>query len=367
MITTSQKTSILFIFLTVVLTSFVLPFYVSAQEKLEIHFFKTDVCLHCKAEDTFLTEMEEKYSYIEVRRYNAFLEENQEIMLRLAKEHGAERYLGTVPLTFIGDEFFSGFDNADGIGQQIESAIKGQSNSEQNLEKRSLFVMAITLGFLDGFNVCSLGAIALILGLVLTLGSRKKILLFGGTFILTTAIIYGLLIILWYKFFSLLTPFMRAFEIGIGLLGLIGATFFFRQFLKFKKYGPTCEMTDSKTVNKLSQKLQNAFKNPRGILTLVGIIFSFSVIITIVEFPCSAAIPVMFAGILSTNSLSTFSYLFYISLFVFFYMLDELIVFAVAVSKMHLWLTSSKWTTWITLAEALILGGLGLYYLIGAL
>jgi len=359
-------------------TLFLAPsFGLAQEEKITLHFFYSETCPHCIAEGKFLDKIESQYPDLEIQRHLVTDQKNVQLMIQLAKEHGAERHLGGVPLTFVGGEFFAGFDDEDGIGQQIEAVIN--KNYEKtaavslplagkiNPEKYSLPALSVILGFLDGFNVCSLGALALILGMVLILGSRKKILLFGGIFILTTAVIYGLLIVLWYKFFSLLTPYMKFLEIGIGLLGITGAIVFFRQFLKFRKYGPTCEMTGSKTVGKLTTKLQNAFRNPTGILTLIGIVFLFSAVITIVEFPCSAAIPVVFAGLLSQAQISTFSYLLYIAIFIFFYMLDELIVFGIAVSKMHLWLTSSKWTVWITLIEALILGGLGLYYLIGAL
>lgn len=352
-------------------------------EKITVHFFESETCAHCMAEDEFLKTLEEKYPALEVIQYPIYEQKSQEILIELARQHGAERFLGAIPITFIGDEYFVGFNNEETTGRLIESAIKNllgdPSDNEQavsaylpivgeiNFEKYSLPILAVILGFLDGFNVCSLGALALILGLVLILGSRKRILLFGGIFILTTAVIYGLLIILWYKLFSLLTPFMRWFEIGIGLLGIIGAVFFFKQFVKFIKHGPTCEMTGSKTVASISDKVKRAFENPGNILTLSGVILLFAAVLTIVEFPCSAAIPVMFAGVLSKSSLPVFSYLLYISIFILFYMLDELIIFAIAVSKMRLWLTSSKLTVWITLAEALILGALGLYYLVNAI
>jgi hypothetical protein len=107
------------------------------------------------------------------------------------------------------------------------------------------------------------------------------------------------------------------------------------------------------------------FENPKSIWALITGVLLFAAAITIIEFPCSAAIPVVFAGILSNAELSGFTYLLYIALFILFYMLDELIVFAIAVYKMHLWLTSPKFTTWITFIEAVILTGLGLYYLFG--
>jgi len=54
---------------------------------------------------------------------------------------------------------------------------------EIRLGDLSFPVMAVALGALDGFNVCSLGALLLVLSLVLAFKSKKRIVLFGGTFI----------------------------------------------------------------------------------------------------------------------------------------------------------------------------------------
>ena len=81
------------------------------------------------------------------------------------------------------------------------------------------------------------------------------------------------------------------------------------------------------------------------------------------NFPCSAAVPVVFAGMLVEAGLSTTSYLAHIALFVLFYMLDELIIFGVAAYRLKLWMTSGAFTKWAVLAEALILILIGLWYL----
>lgn len=382
-----KPTKILFI---ISLAFLIMPFWVSAEETLNIRFFESLTCAHCAAENEFLDTLEEKYPDLEILRYPVHIAENQELLNRLAKEYGIERYLGVVPLTFVGNESFIGFDNPGGVGKRIEDSYLRQleriepdpapdTNSGQELlelpligkidpTKYSLPALTITLGFLDGFNVCSLGALVMILGLVLVLKSRKKIILYGSTFIVTTAVIYGLLIFLWYKLFSFFSSYLTLMTTLIGLIGIGGSIYFFKEFYRFKKYGPTCEIaTSNSVVSRATQKIKLVFQSPKSAWALVLAIFAFAGIVTIIEFPCSAAIPVVFAGILSDAGLSGFSYVLYISLFILFYMLDELIVFLIAAYKMHLWLTSPKFTIWITFIEAIVLGALGLYYLLGVL
>jgi hypothetical protein len=206
--------------------------------------------------------------------------------------------------------------------------------------------------------------LVLILGLVLGFRRKGKILILGGIFILTTAIVYGILIFLWYQLFSALSLYIRKMEIVIGILALVGGGYFLKEFLKFKKRGPVCEFGGFS--QKLSQKLQKVFFERKvGILTLIGAMFLFAAIITIIEFPCSAVLPVIFAGILSEAQLSIFFSLLYIAIFLLFYMADEIIVFLIAVLTMKLWIASPKFVTFLNLLVSAMLFFLGAYYLFG--
>lgn len=365
------------------------------SDTLEVNFFYSQTCPHCAKEQVFLDGIEKEYPKVEINRYPISDSSTHDLLFELAEKHNAERFLGSVPLTFVGEDFFLGFDSRNGIGQKIENSIKrqlepdGQGNGktatssngitnvedkidlpligEINPENYSLPVLAVLLGLLDGFNVCSLGALILILGLVITLKSRRKILGLGGIFVITTALIYGLLIVLWYQLFSALSSFVGVITALVGLLAVFGGIFFLSEFRKYRKYGPTCNTAGNRLVNKLSGKVQKAFRSKKGFLALTGVIFAFAAAITIIEFPCSAAVPVVFAGILAEQGLPPLAYLLYIAIFILFYMIDELIIFFIAVWKMDVWVASPKFVTWATLIEGILLLLLGGYYLIGVL
>jgi glutaredoxin len=368
-------------------------FYIDLEdEKTDINFFYGPGCPFCAKEKEFLNGIEETYQGIVVDRHSLEDENSHDLLIDLAENHNAERFLGSVPMTFIGDDFYLGFSDEIGfkIIGSIDKYLVGNNNNSTitedgggitttnvsnvgdelklpfvgkvNPQKYSLPVLSVMLGFLDGFNVCSLGALVLILGLVIALKSRKKILTLGGLFILTTAIIYGLLIVLWYQLFTFLSAYIGIMRILVGLLGVGGGLFFLNEFRKYRKYCPQCDTSGNKIVSKFSRKVEQAFHNKKNLLFLAGLIFVFAAIITIVEFPCSAAVPVIFAGILAEKGLSTFIYLFYILLFVLFYMIDELIIFIIAVFKMDVWMASPKFVTWAVLVEGIILISLGIYY-----
>ncbi len=375
----------------------VFSFALAEEEKIEINFFYGRTCPYCAKEEKFLGELEDKYPEIKVNKLLLSGKENIELLKKLYQDYNVpSREQGYVPITFIGDKYFLGFDEK--ISENIENCILRLISQEPcepekpkeeppeetltpidleektalpiigeiDIKKYSLPFLAVLLGALDGFNICSLGALILILGLVLALRSRKKTLIFGGLFIFTTALVYGFLIVLWYQIFSFFVAYLRIMEVLIGLLGIGGGIYFLRQFVRFRKYGPMCEVGLGKGImSKFSLKFQESFKKSGNILLLLGSILLFAGIITIVEFPCSAVVPVIFAGVLSQAQLSTFYYLLYIALFVLFYMLDEIIVFLIAFFTMTIWLASSKAIIWITLVEAIILFLLGFYYLFG--
>lgn len=361
--------------------------FVNAQQRVEIHFFYKQGCLYCAEEKTFLTELESEYPEIQINRYEIVnSRENQKLLGEFYERYKVPKsFRGLVPTTFTPEKYFIGFDEK--IAKEMESclekclipekeefslahtsiiekSIKIPLWGEIKLSRLSFPLMAVVLGTLDGFNVCSLGALILILSLVLALNSRRKIIIFGGIFLLTTAAVYGFLIFFWYKLFEAIVPYLKVMNILIGVLGIGGGIYFLRQFWKSRKNSLTCE---SKPGDKISSrflpKLKDLFKEPSSFLLAMGGIFAFALILTVIEFPCSAVVPVAFAAVLAPAGLSSVLYLFYITLFVLFYLLDEIIVFLAAIFTSKIWLTSPRFLKWIFLFEAVILFSLGFYYL----
>lgn len=356
---------------------------IQAIEKINIDFFYSTTCPHCAKAKIFLDQVKKNYSEVKINNYEVSANTNK--LFNYYQKYKVEKTLqGVVPAIFISDKYYIGYNEEIGkeINNHITSLIKGIKIKDKdkssfinlpfvgkiNPNNFALPVLAIILGAMDGFNVCSLGALILILALVLSLRSRVKTLLFGGGFIFTTAMVYGVLIIFWYQLFNFLSLYLRKMEIVIGLITLFGAGYFFKDFLKFKKQGLTCGIGSAQKIEgKFTEKFKKMITENKTVLPILFSIFVFAVVITVVEFPCSAAVPVVFAGMLSKAELSTFSYLFYIALYVIFYMLDELTVFLIAFFTMKLWMSSPKFIIWITLAESIILFLLGGYYIFGAI
>ncbi len=350
--------------------------FVSAQnieETTDIIFFWNEGCPFCAAEKNFLVGLKEEYSQIKIESYE--FAKNIDLVKKLYQEYEVlPQEQGFVPVTFTPDKYFVGFNSQ--IAQEIESCLQecisgGEASTTQemripflgeiNIKNIPIPLVAVIIGTLDGFNVCSLGALVLILSLVLALRSKKKILLFGGIFILSTILIYGLLVFIWHQLFSFLAPFIGKMEIVIGLFSLAGAIYFFREFLKSRRAQAGCKVGG--ITEKFSRKIQNIFEKKSGILALGGAVLLFATIVTVIEFPCTAFFPVLFAGIITEASIPLSLSLFYIGLYILFYMLDEIIVLLIAVFTLKIWIASPKSTIYLNLLTCALLLFLSFYYL----
>ena len=77
------------------------------KNSVNIYFFHSSTCSHCKAENNFLKSIEKQYDNVKVYRYEVHEEENQEKIKVL--EDSYQIHLESVPVTVIGDTIIYGF------------------------------------------------------------------------------------------------------------------------------------------------------------------------------------------------------------------------------------------------------------------
>lgn len=349
----------------------------SNQEEILIYFFTDPLCRDCKNAEEFIIEQKNDYPQLELIVYP--ITDTKKLNEIAAKYEIEDYQVGMAPTIFINGTLLQIGSFTSNSEKEIMGAIQGElvdvdcciqkipfTNIEIDMANWSLPIITIALGSIDGFNICSIGALILVLSIVFVFDSKKKIFFYGGLFIFTAVLIYGLLVFIWGRLFEVLVGQLEILRIIIGLTALGGGIYFFKEFYRFFKYGPTCKASGSKIARKATFKLKQAFEEPdqKPYLLISSIIF-FAIIITLVELPCSIGIPLAFAGILVEAGVSSTSYILYILLYLSFYMLIELIIFTGAVLTKKIWIADSKMITWVTFSGAIILFYLAFYYLIG--
>lgn len=364
-----KKFIVFFVFLLL------LPFNLLASNntnETEVIVLSSPTCPHCTRAIIFLEEFKKENSLnFIINEYH--VANNLGLVQNLYDKYNLPNNLrGIVPVIFIDDDYYIGF--SDQVKDEISAYLLDQEYEDSgytnlpilgktDLSKYSFPVLAIILGIVDGFNVCSLGALVVILSLVMILRSRKRIILLGGTFLLTTTIVYGLLIFLWHQFFSLISPYIRSMELLIGLLSLAGGIYLLWEFYKALKMGPAC--SSNNIITRLRPKIEEIFKHKTNWFLLFTAVFLFAAVVTIIEFPCSAVLPVIFTSILVEAGISQSAVIFYIALYMLFYLIDELIIFIIAASTLKIKIVSPRFIIFFNLLAALIFLFLGISYLTG--
>ncbi|MBW2981422.1 hypothetical protein KY343_00950 [Candidatus Woesearchaeota archaeon] len=89
--------------------------------EVEVYMFYGEGCPHCAKEELFLSELEEKYSQLEVERFEIYFnDKNNKLFQEMGRAYGIEAR--GVPTLFVGKEAVVGFN--DDIGEKIELEIK---------------------------------------------------------------------------------------------------------------------------------------------------------------------------------------------------------------------------------------------------
>jgi thiol-disulfide isomerase/thioredoxin len=353
-----------------------------AEEKIIINSFFSPICPHCADEQAFLKDLEQKHPDVESKNYNVFEKQGIDFLKEMYQEHDVPaQEQGFVPITFIRDRYFLGFDEdiAFDMENYILELIENSSQSEPLPDNRKIILpiigeislsnlsplaLAITLGALDGFNACAMIALGFLLTVLISTGTRKRVFLIGGTFILVSGIVYFLFISAWLNLFLVLEQ-IQYITLLVGVIIIIFSVFLIKDYF----HGIICKLceVDSRKDNifirfekKMFAKMQEISEAKTSLpLMLLGVVV-VAVGINMVELVCSLGFPLVFTKMLTTYKLSTVSYYSYLGIYILFYMIDDLIIFALAIWTLRITQVSEKYLKAIKLVSAIVLLFLGL-------
>jgi len=346
-------------------------FALAQQNPIEINFFYSAICPHCAKEHEFLKELKNKYPEIEIKEYEVISNvENQKILNDFYEKYKVpERERGYVPVTLTPTKYFIGFNEQ--IGAEIESCIKECLGTtaplpqkikipifgEIDIAKLSLPALTIVLGTLDGFNPCAMWVLIILISLLLSLRSRKKIALVGGTFIFAEGLLYFLFMAAWLNIFLVMKN-VSLIRILIGIFGISFGIWRIRDFITWKP--GVCKVVDhSGSQEKIMTRIQNLLKPTTVPVTILGVIaLAFGV--NIIEFFCSAGFPVMYTRILAIQNISGIQYYLYLFFYNILYMLDDFLVFGIAFFTLNRFSFSDKYNRYSTLVAGLLIFVLGI-------
>ncbi|QQR83727.1 glutaredoxin [Candidatus Peregrinibacteria bacterium] len=354
----------------------------TTNETVRVDVFERETCGHCIDQRAFFDDVLKTRNDIELVYHD--IEKDPQAAKDFATLTALETIPKVTPTTIIDQIVIQGFGSADTTGKkllQLIDAAKGKpqlsfeafveaggSRDFQELGetcdenegceasnvllvdipfygaldvgKYSLPVLSLILGFVDGFNPCAMWVLVMFLTILMEAGSRRRMFEMAGLFILAEAVMYYLILNVWmtaWDFVGLdriVTPIVGVVALGAGGYFL---------YLFFKN-DTTCNVGSLETKRKTSEKIRHYSTQPMTLLVALGILgLAFSV--NIIEFACSVGIPQTFTKVLDINYLSWTGKQFYNALYIFMYMIDDLIVFALALYSFDkIGLTTAKYT-----------------------
>lgn len=195
----------------------------------------------------------------------------------------------------------------------------------------SLPVVTILLGGIDGFNPCAMWTLVFLIGLLLGLRDRLRMWLLGGLFIAGSAVIYLLFMTAWLTTLLALGD-VRWLQAAVGGVALAGGGYYLKRFFAHQE---VCAVTAPASRRRVVDRLKALALEPNLLLAALGIV-ALAVVVNLIELVCSAGIPAVYTQLLAFHRLPDWQYAAYLLLYVFVYMLDDLIVFVAAMSTLHL-------------------------------
>ena len=120
-----------------------------------------------------------------------------------------------------------------------------------------------------------------------------------------------------------------------------------------------CDVTDKKKRIKIMEKIKKIVSEKSFLLSIFGImLLAFSV--NLIELLCSLGIPVMFTNILAMNDLSAIECVIYMGLYLLFFLIDDILIFVIAMKTLKIKGISNKYTKYSHLIGGVIMVLLGI-------
>ncbi|MDZ7799772.1 MAG: hypothetical protein U5K81_03115 [Trueperaceae bacterium] len=345
---------------------------------VDVYIFHGDGCPHCATALAFLADLKQDHPTLRVHDFEVWYDaDNRPLLEELAAAYG--RRVQGVPMIFLGDEVWTGFgasvardlqervvryeqqpapDPMARIGRAEESeeeeseepvAVGGEKGASGGdpaaartvtlpllgqvaLARSSLVVSTALIGLVDGVNPCSLWVLALLLGVVLGSGSRRRVAGVGVTFLIITAAVYAAFIVGLFEVLGYLS-FLGGIRVAVAVVALAIALVNLKDYLAFGR-GPSLTIQDAQKPG-IYRRIRNVVRADGSWLATLGATGALALGVTLVELPCTAGFPVVWTGLVADAGVGRGTFGGLLALYMAIYLLDELVIFGAAVITMR--------------------------------
>ena len=386
-----KKLLLLFLFVII------FPVSVKADNVVNMYLFYGDGCPHCAEEEKFLDSYLKKEKNAKLIKYEIWhSEENREILIKVQDK--LNNHESGVPYLIIGDKVIVGYLNGttdinikkyvdkykkdkkyeDTVGKILkdENIINNKLTPTQekveditvpvlgkvNPKDVSIPLLAVILGLADGFNPCAMWILIFLITMLINTKDRKKMWVLGITFILTSGLVYLAFMITWLNLATFISK-IYIIRVLVAFVAFIVGFININKYNQAKKKDNGCDVVDNKDRKKIMNKIVTIMSEKSFLLAIGGIIF-LAASVNIIEMMCSIGLPLIFTQILAMNNLSFASYALYLFLYILFFLIDDIVVFIIAMVTFKVTGISTKYSKYSHLIAGIITILIGLLLLI---
>lgn len=284
----------------------------------ELVFFWGVGCPHCEEAKPFVDALERERPDLRVVRVESRKD-----------AEGRRRFVDTmnglgasavgVPTFVVGERYVTGFVKGESeapIRALVETRLReleGRPNEaggdglvrlpllgEVDPKSVSLPWLTLVVGLADGVNPCAMWVLVVLLGILMHVRETKRMLLYAGTFVVMSGLVYFVFMVAWSTLFELL-GFSRVATtvLGVGLLGM--GLVNLKDVVWFKK-GVSLVIPESQKPGlfRRMRAIAGSSSTPAAIAGIVALAF----VVNLVELGCTLGLPAVYTRILSLRGLS---------------------------------------------------------------
>jgi len=366
--------------LLVVIFMLMFPLFISAsdEDKDVFYFFYSYKCPHCVEAHPFIDKLKKEYPDIIFKDLEVMkVLENRELFKKMIGKLGIQG--GGVPTFIFNGKFVVGFQSGHHdklIRQMIDMNMsdhqKENCQSEDCKECRenmidvpilgkidakmvSLPSFTFIIGLLDGINPCAMWVLMFLLTLLVNAKSRKKLIMVGTVFVVSSAVVYFLFMTAWLNIFTFMGV-SQYITIALGILALLMGLINIKEFFFFKK--GVSLMIPEKAKPKLFEKMRKIMNNSSFAVSLFGTI-ALAFFVNLIELGCTIGLPAIYTRVLSVQQISTSVKYFYMALYNAYYVIPLAVIVALFVFTMGKYRFEEKHAKVLKLISGILMITLG--------
>jgi thiol-disulfide isomerase/thioredoxin len=334
---------------------------------VRLYYFFSPTCPHCQAAKPFITELQAKNPWLEVKRYSVKDHRgNAKFYYETAQSLGVEAL--SVPGFVFCRQIIIGYDSAETTGKELADALQAchqrrltgpgamdpgsatgggtpsgatttlaaaeqQAGTTVNVpfvgpvdaKAFSLPVLTLVLAGMDAFNPCAFFVLLFLLSLLVHARSRARMAIIGGTFVLFSGLVYFVFMAAWLNVF-LIAGELRVITVIAGLVALTVAALNIKDYFWFKA-GPSLSIPDSAKPGLFRRMREVVASGSMGPMLLSTVLLA--IVANSYELLCTAGFPMVYTRALTLAELEPWQYYAWLAAYNLIYILPLLAIVTV--------------------------------------